>query len=170
MAGRWWTVRSTNSTTNFLSSHIVRTGLNLWITIHIFWVILKWSKGSLKVVMPQAYTSMTRERPDWKWVCCRLWKKYASKESWRMSGPFFSTLFMADSLKLMSLNVRGLKNKRKREYFYWLRKQNCDVIFLQETHCHNMKDEYCWSKEWDGQSIWGWGTNNSKGVIHIIQS
>ena len=88
MAGRWWTVRSTNSTGNFLSSHIVRTGLNLWITIHIFWVILKWSKGSLKVVMPQAYTSMTRERPDWKWVCCRIWKKYASKESWRMSGPF----------------------------------------------------------------------------------
>ena len=76
---------------------------------------------------------------------------------------------MADSFKLISLNVRGLKNKRKMEnIFYWLRKQNCDIAFLQETHCHNRQDEYCWGKEWDGQSVWGWGTNNSKGVAILF--
>ena len=36
------------------------------------------------------------------------------------------------------------------------------MIFLQETHCHNR------SKESDGQSILGWGTNNSEGVTILF--
>ena len=40
-----------------------------------------------------------------------------------------------DSLKFLSLNVRGLGNFRKRRaIFTWCRKQNADLIFLQETH------------------------------------
>ena len=40
-----------------------------------------------------------------------------------------------DSLKLLSLNVRGLGNFRKRRaIFTWCRKQKADLIFLQETH------------------------------------
>ena len=76
---------------------------------------------------------------------------------------------MASRLTCLSLNVRGLKNDTKRHsVFFWLRKQNCDVIFLQETHCHSKKQEYCWGKEWDGQSVWGFGTNNSKGVTILF--
>ena len=41
----------------------------------------------------------------------------------------------SDSLKLVSLNVRGLSNFRKRRaIFTWCRKQKADLIFLQETH------------------------------------
>ena len=40
-----------------------------------------------------------------------------------------------DSLKLLSLNVRGLGNFRKRRaIFAWCRKENADLIYLQETH------------------------------------
>ena len=40
-----------------------------------------------------------------------------------------------DSLKLLSLNVKGLSNFRKRRtIFTWCRKQKADLIFLQESH------------------------------------
>ena len=40
-----------------------------------------------------------------------------------------------DSLKLLSLNVRGLSNFRKRRaIFTWFPKQKADLIFLQKTH------------------------------------
>ena len=78
-------------------------------------------------------------------------------------------LIMASQIKCLTLNVRGLKDsKKRREIFYWLRKQKHDVIFLQETHCHSKKLEYCWTREWDGQSVWGLGTNNSKGVAILF--
>ena len=36
--------------------------------------------------------------------------------------------------KLLSLNVRGIRNYDKRKaIFLWISKQNADVIFLQET-------------------------------------
>ena len=42
------------------------------------------------------------------------------------------------SLKLGTLNVRGLCNhKTRRKTFYWLNKLNFDIIFLQETYCKN---------------------------------
>ena len=40
-----------------------------------------------------------------------------------------------DTCKLVSLNVRGINNFRKRRMIYtWRRKQKVDSIFLQETH------------------------------------
>ena len=43
--------------------------------------------------------------------------------------------FKPDSLELITLNVRGLGNFRKRRTIFTLcRKQKADVIFLQETH------------------------------------
>ena len=76
---------------------------------------------------------------------------------------------MDPQIKCLTVNVRGLKdNKKRREVFYWLRKQSHDVTFLQETHCHTKKQEYSWGKEWDGQSVWGLGTNNSKGVAILF--
>ena len=58
-----------------------------------------------------------------------------------------------DSLKLLSLNVRGLSNFRKRRaIFTWCRKQKADLIFLQETHsAENCKCE--WKKEWGSEII-----------------
>ena len=57
-----------------------------------------------------------------------------------------------DSLKLLSLNVRGLGNFRKRRaIFTWCCKQKADLIFLQETHTTNNCESH-WKKEW-GSSI-----------------
>ena len=39
---------------------------------------------------------------------------------------------------------------------------------LQETHCHLKRDEYRWSREWDGQSLWSRGTNRSRGVAILF--
>ena len=37
--------------------------------------------------------------------------------------------------RMLSLNVRGLSNfKKHRAIFAWCRKQNANIIFLQETH------------------------------------
>ena len=40
-----------------------------------------------------------------------------------------------ESLKLVSLNVKGIKNFHKRKTIYtWWRRKNADFSFLQETH------------------------------------
>ena len=42
---------------------------------------------------------------------------------------------VSDDFKLLSLNVRGLSNfKKRRAVFTWWRKQKASIIFLQETH------------------------------------
>ena len=46
----------------------------------------------------------------------------------------------SDDIKILTYNVRGLKEKSKRlAIFGWLRKKKCDMILLQETHCHLKK-------------------------------
>ena len=41
----------------------------------------------------------------------------------------------SDALKIVSLNVRGVSNFRKRRtLFTWCHRKNVDGIFLQETH------------------------------------
>ena len=49
---------------------------------------------------------------------------------------------------LISLNIRGISNFRKRKtIFTWCRKQKADIIFLQETHSTE-KNEAQWKREW----------------------
>ncbi len=70
-----------------------------------------------------------------------------------------------NTLSIATCNVRGLREDKKRHgVFNWLRKTNCDIIFLQETHGHHVKDSFKWSKEWSGQSIWSRGSSHSRGV------
>ena len=53
--------------------------------------------------------------------------------------------------KFLSLNVRGLKNKKKRSsIFSYLKDQNCHFYFLQETYSEP-KDEIVWKSEWGGE-------------------
>ena len=68
---------------------------------------------------------------------------------------------------LLSLNVRGLRNKEKRsQIFEWLKRcnngTNC-FVFLQETHSSKV-DEDTWQKEWGSKIIFGHGSTNSRGV------
>ena len=72
-----------------------------------------------------------------------------------------------DSLKFLSLNVRGLGNLRKRRaIFTWCRKQNADLIFLQETHS-TKNCESQWKKEWGSFIIFSHGSAN---VAVLIRS
>ena len=76
----------------------------------------------------------------------------------------------ANTCKLISLNVRGIDNFKKRKIiFAWCRKQKSDFIFLQETH--SKKDsEACWENEWESDIIMAHGSSNSWGVDCTIHS
>ena len=75
----------------------------------------------------------------------------------------------SDSLKLLSLNVRGLSNFRKRRaIFTWCRKQKADLIFLQETHSTEA-GECKWKKEWGSEIIFSHGSSNARGVAVLIK-
>jgi len=53
-----------------------------------------------------------------------------------------------DKIKLLSFNLRGLSNfKKRRAIFSRRRKQKADLIFLQETHSSKERETQ-WKKEW----------------------
>lgn len=75
-----------------------------------------------------------------------------------------------NTLKIISLNVRGIGNFRKRRsVFNWCRKSRADLILLQETHSTNTS-EIQWQHEWGGKILFSHGTNNSKGVAIIFRN
>ena len=70
---------------------------------------------------------------------------------------------------LFSINVRGLRNRKKRYVtFRTLKKLNCDIACLQETY---ITDECVnkWEKEWGGNIFHSSGTQHSKGNIILIK-
>ena len=75
-----------------------------------------------------------------------------------------------ENLRVISYNVNGLKNNKKRgAIFNWLRSKGSDIIFPQETHCHLRKERYKWEKEWNGKSLWSMGTSHSKAVTVLFK-
>ena len=75
----------------------------------------------------------------------------------------------ATTCKLLSLNVRGISNFKKRKtIFTWCRKQKADFIFLQETHS-KIDSEKCWRNEWGGEIIMAHGSSNSRGVAILVK-
>ena len=76
---------------------------------------------------------------------------------------------MSNPFKVATCNISGLQDKGKRaSVFNWLKSQQCDIVFLQETHCHLNKEVRRWSHEWDAQCIWSKGTNKSRGVAVLF--
>jgi exonuclease III len=76
------------------------------------------------------------------------------------------------SLKLVTINVNGLRDNRKFELvFNWLVSKKYDCICLQETHCTGV-DINRWKSEWkaqgDGVSAWLCGSSESKGVAILL--
>ena len=69
----------------------------------------------------------------------------------------------------MSLNVRGIRSSTKRKaLFLWLKKQNADIIFLQETYSTE-EIEAIWKTQFKGKMIYSHGTNHSCGVMIFIK-
>ena len=51
-------------------------------------------------------------------------------------------------VKCYSINVRGLRNKRKRnQIFQFLKQKDYDIIFVQESH-GTQEIESIWKNEW----------------------
>ena len=71
-------------------------------------------------------------------------------------------------LKILSLNVRGLRNKRKRRIlFHSFKNEKCDIICLQETHLLK-SDSHIIKKEWPFDFHISEGTNNSMGLLTLF--
>ena len=76
------------------------------------------------------------------------------------------------SLKLVKINVNGLRDNRKRELvFNWLVSKKYDCICLQETLCTRVVINR-WKGEWKpqggGASAWLCGSSESKGVAILL--
>ena len=72
------------------------------------------------------------------------------------------------SYNVISLNVRGLRNRvKRRSIFCFLKDQKCDVYFLQETYSEP-KDENIWRSEWGGDIFFSHGSLHSRGVCILL--
>ena len=73
-----------------------------------------------------------------------------------------------DSLKIITLNVRGLRNKMKRAtVFHYLKNHKYDLICLQEAHL-TKNDVSMWEKQWGGKIYYNEGTSRSKGEVILL--
>ena len=76
---------------------------------------------------------------------------------------------MSESVKLLSVNVRGLSNfKKRRAIFTWCRKRNADFIFLQETHL-TIGHEMSWKHELGAEIISAPETSDARGVAVLFK-
>ena len=74
-----------------------------------------------------------------------------------------------DTIKLLSLNVRGLSNfKKRRAIFSWCRKQKADLIFLQEKHSCKEREAQ-WKKERGAEILFSHGHTNARGVAVLMK-
>ena len=72
-------------------------------------------------------------------------------------------------LKLLSLNIRGLRDfVRRKAVVNWINKQNADIIFLQETYSTTEIENEC-RYQWKGDMFFSHGSNHSKGVLILTK-
>ena len=75
---------------------------------------------------------------------------------------------MADTIRVLSINARGLKNKLKRKAFFdYLKFKKCDLVCVQESHATE-KDISVWEKQWGGKIIYEVGTEHSRGELILV--
>ena len=75
---------------------------------------------------------------------------------------------MAEPIKFLNLNVRGLQDRNKRcAVFDYFTLHKGDFVFVQESHsqAENMK---IWEREWGGKIIASHGDTNARGVMNMI--
>ena len=73
------------------------------------------------------------------------------------------------NLKILSLNVRGLRNAGKRKAtFSYLKNQKASIFCLQETFSNLKNDEKLWTSEWGGEIFFPHGTEHATGVCVMV--
>ena len=71
---------------------------------------------------------------------------------------------------MLSLNVRGSRNfNKRRSLFAWCRKQNANIIFLQETHSTRDKEKQ-WKAEWGAPIEVARGSSNGRGLAILLHN
>ncbi len=82
-------------------------------------------------------------------------------------------------LRLLSLNVNGLRDKDKRRCLFNLSERDkWDVVLLQETHHSSSEEGAAWAQEgpnglrcyWSGPAFWGHYTSQSRGVAVLFRA
>ena len=74
-------------------------------------------------------------------------------------------------MKIISLNVRGLRNVGERKaIFSYLKNQKPSIFCLQETFSNSSKkdDEKIWTSEWGSKIIFSHGTEHARGVCVMV--
>ena len=72
------------------------------------------------------------------------------------------------SCNFMSLNVRGIGRKEKREnVFQWLKEQKFDFYCLQEVHS-KINTAKQWELEWDHFAYFSGNSSNSEGIAILV--
>ena len=73
------------------------------------------------------------------------------------------------ALQLFSINVRGLRSKRKRSHFFRLFKNlKYDIVCVQESYITEEVAEQ-WRKEWAGDLVFAPGTGHSSGLLILFR-
>ena len=80
----------------------------------------------------------------------------------------FETMSKKNLCKILSLNVRGIRDcDKRRSIFSFLQDQKATFYFLQETYS-DPNDESFWKSEWGGNIIFSHGSHHSRGVCILI--
>lgn len=70
---------------------------------------------------------------------------------------------------MMSVNVRGINDqKKRRNVFRWIKKNKIDICLLQETYSTEQNFNM-WRNEWGGTIACSHGTNHARGVMLLIK-
>lgn len=73
-------------------------------------------------------------------------------------------------LKIITLNVRGLREiKKRRDFFFWLKEKKYDICMLQETYWTNELTSKL-KKEWEGDILLNYGSQHSKGTAILFRN
>ena len=73
-----------------------------------------------------------------------------------------------ESLRAISINVRGLKNKKKRHCIInFMKKEKYDIVAIQERHITTDEEAAQWELLWGGTLFYSSGTARSLSLIHI---
>ena len=85
-----------------------------------------------------------------------------------MASQNITSKFSDTKLKLVSFNMRGMRNnKKRRTLFHLFRKNKYDIICLQESHLLQMDSELI-EKEWGPKFHLAEGTTRSKGLLTLF--
>ena len=66
------------------------------------------------------------------------------------------------------MNVRGLcQNLKRKQVFQWLKNQNADIFFLQETHLTETLNSQL-KHEWGGECVLNGNFRNKEGTAILL--